>query len=67
MLRTNASGTSFKCDDRIKVALAQVPNHLDVSRLSDEQLLSLLRSGLSEVVSGENEVSTDDLRVELLL
>lgn len=67
MFRTDVSDASLKGTSRIKVALAQAPKHLEASRLSDEQLLSLLRSGLFEAVSGENEVSTDDLRVELLL
>lgn len=48
------------------VALPQAPESLDASRLSDAQLLAILRQGLSEASEGSRGASTDDLRAELL-
>lgn len=48
------------------VALPQAPASLDASKLTDAQLLAILRRGLSEASEGSSGVSTDDLRSELL-
>ena len=48
------------------LALPQAPASLDASRLTDGQLLAILREGLAEAASDERGTSVDALRAELL-
>lgn len=48
------------------LSIPQAPASVDLSRLSDEQLGAILRSGIEDTISEAKGTSLDELRAELL-